>query len=249
MKYFFILVSFVPVLFGYQVGKSSIGGQLGFSSSEFSLDYGVPGVSDYEGDLSGFSFQLTGNINVLSKKSFGMDLYSNFSASPSLNDTINGVDIETGVYNLNASIRPYFRSGIFSPYLILGISYNSFEIDEEGFSGWSKGTKFSPALGFGASLEFTESLIFSPSFIWTKVEVPSVNGSWAGDIDFGSTNALKFTFPLTYQVNENFSIGAEVSHTNFTEIDLEYNAGFLGIINPKVDYWITSLMFKSDFVF
>lgn len=237
-------------LFGYQVGTNSVGGQLGFATSEFDLDYGSLGGS-LDGDLSGFAFELSGNFNAFTKNAFGLDLYANFSASPSLSDTINSTKIETALYNLDASLRPFFRSGIFSPFAIIGISHSSFEIEEEGFSGWQKGTKVSPTLGFGASLQFTDSLVLSPSFLWKRIEIPSISDSYS--LDLGSTNSFRFDFPLTYKVSEHFTFGAVLSHTNYSEVDTssyQISGTTVSLTESiKLSYWITSFMVKGDYVF
>jgi len=256
MKYCYAFMLLLTPLLGYQVGQNSIGAQLGFSTSEFEVDYGslVPGVQA-NGDLSGFTFELSGNFNIFnnSSDSFGIDLNANFSSSPALSDTVNGTEIETALYNLNASVRPFFRTGIFSPYAIIGLANSSFEVEEEGFSGWRKGTKISPTLGFGGTLTFTDSLAFSPSFTWSKVEMPSISDP-TGSVDFGSANSFRFDFPLTYAVSENFSIGAILSHTNFSDVDQStVNVAGLGAVTLaqpiEFSYWITSFMIKGDFVF
>ena len=256
MKYFVALFLILTPTFGYQTGKSSLGAQLGFSTSEFELDYGstAPGTQA-TGDLSGFSFELSGNFNVFNNNTntFGVDLFSRFTGSPALNDKINGTEIDTGIFNINASVRPYFRTGIFSPYAIIGLSHFSFEVEEEGFSGWRKGTKISPTLGFGASLEFTDSLVFSPSFVWSKVDMPSISDP-SISVDFGSTNSFRFDFPLTYAVTDHFSIGATLSHTNFSDVDKStVNVTGLGPVSLAqpigFSYWITSFMIKGDIVF
>ena len=254
MKYFLSLILITTPLLAYQVGESSLGGQLGFATSEFELDYGSVSSVDANGDLTGFSFELTGNLNTYnnSNNTFGLDLYTNFAVAPALSDTINGTEIEASIYNLNSSLRPYFRTGIFSPYAVIGISYSSFEVEEEGFTGWRKGTKFSPTLGFGASLSFTESLVFSPSFTWSKAEVPSISSS-SYSIDFGSVNAFNFNFPLTYQVSDHFSIGAVLNHTNYSDVEQASGQLFgssVTLTDPiKFSYWVTSFMVKGDFVF
>jgi len=266
MKYFILSLFVVANCLAYQPGRNSFGGQIGFTTSDFELTSGsavitIPGVSittiqpgTTSGDLSGFTYEFAGNVNVYETNSanFGLDLYSNFNGSPGLDDTINGSKVENSVNSLSASVRPFFRTGIFSPFAVIGFQYTSYDVSDDDGTGWNKGTEFSPVLGLGGSFQFTDQLVFSPSFTWSKVELPSVSEA-DYSFEFGSTNSFKFEFPLTYQVSDFFSIGASISHTNLSEAEssaIKVNQGTIVQDKPFVfSYWMTSFMIKGDLVF
>ena len=261
MKFLIISLFLVANCLAYQPGRNSFGGQIGFTTSEFEVTSGSALINIYpyelstpplDGDLSGFSYELSGNVNVYETNSanFGLDLYSNFNGSPGLDDTINGSKVENSFNSLSASVRPFFRTGIFSPFAVIGVQYTSYDISSDNL-GWNKGTEFSPVLGLGGSFQFSEQLVFSPSFTWSKVELPSVSEA-DYSIEFGSTNSFKFEFPLTYQVSDFFSIGASISHTNLSETESSVKVSQATVVQEKpimLSYWMTSFMIKGDFVY
>jgi opacity protein-like surface antigen len=268
MKFLITSLFLVANCLAYQPGRNSFGGQIGFTTSEFEVTSGsalitIPSIALFpqeysnpplDGDLSGFSYEFSGNVNVYETNSanFGVDLHSYFNGTPGLDDTINGTKVENSVNSLSASVRPFFRTGIFSPFAVIGVQYTSYDVSSDNLS-WSKGTEFSPVLGLGGSFQFTEQLVFSPSFTWSKVELPSVSED-DYSFELGSTNSFKFEFPLTYQVSDFFSIGASISHTNFSEAEsssIKVNQGTVDqVIKPlKISYWMTSFMIKGDFVY
>ena len=206
-----LLISFLFLTlscFGYQIGKNSSGIQLGYTSMQLGVNYGS-GKTD--SDFTGFSFRVHSNMNLTNGNSWGLDLHGSLDGSPSLSEQ----DVDISWYNFDVSLRPYFRAGIFSPYLVFGLSHTYYEIEDEG---WGKALTMHPAIGLGVSMNFTESLVFSPSFLWTKVNTPTYS-STSGVVDFGAVGSYKFELPLVYQISDSFSLGPVFAFTGFDDID------------------------------
>ena len=246
-------------LFSYMPGESNIGAKFGVTSqnakgsiSSVALYSSNYLFNDYKVDESesSFALDLEGSINLISlQNGFGIDVASHFHATPS------------DYFQFGVNVRPFLKEGgIFSPYLIIGISHTTLgEEENTGDYQQDSGDLFSASLGIGSTIVFNDLVSINPSFTWNRVEFPNLrlNYSWMDspfNFNFGKSNSYQLSLPINLQITENFSLGLEYRLVMASEVSAEaggtVNGGVpYGLAYRDMEYSLHSFLLTSKYSF
>jgi opacity protein-like surface antigen len=220
-----VLVSFVTSmsLLNAKIGQNHLGLHLG--SGDFEFNYSAnnpsPSVDTLDANPDGFAFALDGNYNFYApnEQNYGIDIPFRFlSAQTSgAGNAYSGstqvgtiaIDVDLSIFQVH--LRPYYQFDKLALFADLGLSYVSVDGDLSA-SGITlpigKGNKTSFSGGVGAELNVTESLSVSLSVNWSDVEMFTITDPTppAETLTFEDENALTFTVPVTYSLNDKLDV-------------------------------------------
>lgn len=216
-----VLVSFVTSmsLLNAKIGQNHLGLHLGSGDIElnFSENDPVGGGNTFDVNPDGFAFSLDGNYNFYApnEQKYGLDIPFIFTSyqmkgttnSPSMGTV--AMDVDLSVFQ--AHLRPYYKFDKLALFADLGLSYVSIDSDlsiHDTTYQVGKGSKASFSAGVGAELNVTESLSVSLSVSWADVEMLSVThpASPTDTLKFEDEDALTFTVPVTYSLNDKLDV-------------------------------------------
>ncbi|MFL2929199.1 MAG: outer membrane protein [Opitutales bacterium] len=225
-------------------GDLEINANFGYVVANYKLNLSGLASADVEGNPSGIAVELGVNWNFYNgtSKAFGLDLNSNFRANL-MSETAGGVEVEVDHTQFDLALRPFWRISGINPYLIFGIGYNSFNLSD-GYNNFDKGKAFAPRIGFGASINFKDLVLFNPYFNWTYADSPSVEVFRNEFLELGSSNMFEFGLLTLFEVTESFSLGFELKHLNMSP----WEDSMYGV-RGNIDFHETLFLVRSDLAF
>jgi opacity protein-like surface antigen len=220
-----VLVSFVTSmsLLNAKIGQNHLGLHLG--SGDIELNYSdndpSPLVDTFDANPDGFAFSLDGNYNFYApnEQKYGLDIPFSFLSAQMKGsgtyafgttpiDTL-AIDVDLSIFKVH--LRPYYQFDKLALFADLGLSYVSVDGDLSATGvtfGVGKASKTSFSGGVGAELNVTESLSVSLSVNWSDVEMFSITDPTlpVSTLKFEDENALTFTVPVTYSLNDKLDV-------------------------------------------